>query len=381
MTSTSKPSRISSIDVLRGLVMLIMLIDHVRERFYLHQQVADPMDIQATDPSLFFTRLSAHLCAPIFVFLTGLSAWLYANPKTGAPRPVGQFLLKRGLLLIALEMTVVNFSWFGAYHTLYLQVIWAIGISMISLAALSYLPRLWIGVIGALIVFGHNALTPISFAPDETGYWLWTILHDRDYLVTDAVINVRASYPVLPWIGVIALGYFAGPLFKASLPSSQRKSWLVALGLSALACLLLLRGFNIYGETVAWQSQANLMLTTMDFLNFTKYPPSLDFLLFTVGIGLLLLAVFEHWSSPVWQILRTFGRAPMFFYIVHLYVLLLLYWAMLAAFGPNVGDYFGFNAMWQIWLMTATLGFAMYFPTRAFGRYKHQGHSTWAKYF
>ena len=166
--STSK--RIHSIDILRGLVILLMIVDHVRERFFYHHQVTDPMDIQHTDPSLFFTRLSAHFCAPIFVFLTGLSAYLYQNPIQKPKRDLQSFLLKRGLFLIVLEITLINFSWFGNYQNLYLQVIWAIGLSMISLALVIKLPRYLIGGLGLLIIFGHNLLASINLQPNEIAF-------------------------------------------------------------------------------------------------------------------------------------------------------------------------------------------------------------------
>jgi uncharacterized membrane protein len=210
-----KPSRVASIDILRGLVILLMLVDHVRERFFLHKQVFDPMDINNTEPELFFTRLSAHLCAPIFVFLTGISAWLYANPSSGIKRSAPSFLLKRGLILILLEVTLINFSWFGAYNTLYLQVIWAIGLSMIALAGAAYLPRQWIITIGLAIVLGHNLLSPIQFSLGEIGYSAWTILHDRGFLMSDAQVNVKVSYPVLPWIRCWAIILFKSQFCKA----------------------------------------------------------------------------------------------------------------------------------------------------------------------
>ena len=205
-------SRISSIDMLRGLVMLLMLVDHVRERIYLHMQVSDPMTIETTSVDVFFTRMAAHLCAPVFVFLTGLSAWLYAHPSSGDVRSPSGFLFKRGLFIIAMEVTLINFSWMGEYHTLWLQVMWAIGLSMIALSVAVKLPMWLVATIGFVIVFGHDLLTPITFMPGETGYALWTILHDRGYLIADGVLKVKVSYPVLPWIGVILLGYFAGQL-------------------------------------------------------------------------------------------------------------------------------------------------------------------------
>ncbi|MEH0157395.1 heparan-alpha-glucosaminide N-acetyltransferase domain-containing protein [Limibacter armeniacum] len=378
---TSKTSRVSSIDILRGLVMMIMLLDHVRERFFYHIPISDPIDIEQTSASLFFTRILAHLCAPVFVFLTGLSAWLYANPKGKAPRSASSFLFKRGLFLVLLEVTVINLSWFGYYQTLYLQVIWAIGLSMISLSVLCKLNRFWIGGIGALIVFGHNTLVPISFEAGEWGYTLWTILHDRGYLISDGALKIKASYPVLPWIGVILLGYFAGPLYSSKISASKRNKLLIGLGLGLLSLLLILRGFNLYGETLPWEPQETLIKSVMSFLNFTKYPPSLDYLLLTIGIACLLLSWFEQTESKWTENLRIFGAAPMFFYILHLYVLLILYKIFVAVYGIQQGEYFGFDALWQIWLFTVILLVVLYYPTKWFSIYKRQSSSKLIKYF
>ena len=380
-------NRIVSIDILRGFVILLMLVDHVRERFYLHKQVLDPMDINTTEPELFFTRLSAHLCAPIFVFLTGMSAWLYANPSSGIKRSAHSFLFKRGLILILLEATLINFSWFGAYQTLYLQVIWAIGLSMIALAVLAYLPRWWLIAIGGAIVIGHNLLSPIQFMPNEIGYSLWTILHDRGFLISDSLVNVKISYPVLPWIGVIMLGYAAGPLFSSNVSSEKRKSVLIKSGFSLLVLLLVLRGFNIYGETLEWAYQATLLLTLMDFLNYTKYPPSLDFLLFAISIGALTLAWLEtskaNWLTKV----NTLGSAPMFFYILHLYALLILYMLTYQIWGPNTlygnpqQGYLAFDHVWQVWLFAVGLVLLLYWPCKKFGEFKRATNMKWVKYF
>lgn len=374
-----KKKRIGSIDILRGLVILIMLVDHLREHFFSHHPVVDPMLIQETNASLFFTRLSAHLCAPIFVFLTGLSAWLYSNPNERPKRSATAFLLKRGIFLIFLEITLINFSWSGSYNTLYLQVIWVIGLSMISLAFLSKLPRVWIGIIGFAIVFGHNLLTPITFEKTELGYNLWTILHDRGYLEIDGLLKTRISYPVLPWIGVILLGYFMGPLYRHSQLAKKRQNILLTIGFSSLTLLLVLRGGNVYGETMPWEPQNSFIETTMSFLNFTKYPPSLDFLLLTIGIGLLLLYYFEKYHSKFAEILKVFGSAPMFFYIVHLYALLLIHGLLM--FLVNNGQIVKFNNIYQIWLMSFALSILLYYPTKKFSRYKHQSKSKLIKYF
>ena len=178
----------SLFDILRGMVILLMLVDHVRERFFLHMQVADPMIIDETSHALFFTRFMAHFCAPVFIFLT-----------------------------------LVNFSWFGSYDALYLQVMWAIGLSMIALALLTYLPHRIIGLIGIAIIVGHNALDFITFAPEEFGYALWTILHDRGYLFAGEAFKIKVSYPTLPWIGVICFGYFIAPIFSSTFDTSRRQ--------------------------------------------------------------------------------------------------------------------------------------------------------------
>lgn len=388
MTQPKTSSRIASIDILRGFVILLMLVDHVRERFFLHQQVLDPMVVETTDPELFFTRMTAHLCAPIFVFLTGLSAWLYANPSSGEPRSVQGFLIKRGLLLIFLEMTLINFSWFAAYNTLYLQVMWAIGLSMIALAIAAYLPRVWIGAIGLLIVAGHNLLTPIQFLPNELGYSLWTILHDRGFLITEGLIKVKISYPVLPWIGVIMVGYAVGPLFSKAYTAESRKKILTVSGLLCLGLLVLLRGFNLYGETADWAMQSSVIKTIMDFLNYTKYPPSLDFLLFALGIGTLLLAWLETAKYAWLEKVNVLGSAPMFFYIIHLYALLICYAIAIAIFGPNVSygstgeiNYLGFSHIGYVWLFSACLVTALYWPCKKFGQFKRKTSMRWVKYF
>lgn len=376
-------SRIASIDVMRGLVMLFMLLDHVRETVYLHKQVADPMDVQATEPALFFMRLLAHLCAPVFVFLTGLGAWLYANPAHGAPRSPASFLIKRGLLLIVLELTVINFAWAGKLPptTLWLQVIWAIGISMVALGLMASLPRWLLATLGLLIVFGHNLLTPIGFPPGHPLFVIWTVLHERAFIVDEGLMRVRISYPVLPWIGVILLGYVAGPLYARYMAAGRRIRLLWLLGTGCLALLVLLRTFNLYGETLPWTAQGDAVRTLMDYLNFTKYPPSLDFLLLTLGIALLLMAWFERRDNRLIRAVAAIGAAPMFFYVLHLYVLLLWQKLAVATLGATHGDRWGVDSVLWVWVGAAVLGVALYFPTRAFGEFKRRTTIGWVKYF
>ncbi|MCC4833014.1 heparan-alpha-glucosaminide N-acetyltransferase domain-containing protein [Shewanella sp. 10N.7] len=372
--------RIDSIDIMRGIVMLIMLLDHVRERFFFHEQVTDPMTLDSTSTGLFISRFAAHFCAPTFVFLTGVSAWLYSHPQFGPERSARSFLIKRGLFIIALECTVITFQWMGNYDMIWLQVMWAIGISMLALALLIGLPRFWLGVIGLVIVFGHNALTPISFAPGEWGYTIWAILHDRGNIFTSDFVGIRASYPVLPWIGVILLGYVIAPIYAASFDDVKRHKILIGLGLVSFALFAILRGFNIYGETLDWQQGDSVIMTLKSIFNLTKYPPSLGFLLVTIGGTLLCLSMLEKVKPQYGKVLSTFGSAPMFFYIVHLYLLLFMYRFAVNVIGPNYGELYGFTHIGWVWVVTIVLAVLLYYPTKRFSQYKHQSKQVWIKY-
>lgn len=385
MTSLSTlHTRLTSIDQLRGLVMLLMLLDHVRETFYLHMQVSDPADVTQVSPLLFAFRLAAHFCAPAFVFLTGLSAWLYGSRQPQPRWTTAAFLLKRGMFLILLELTLVNFAWTFQLppQTLYLQVIWAIGLSMLALSALLWLPRPILIVVGLMLVIGHNVLDGVRVDAGAPGHVLWAVLHQRDWIeIFDGGLKVRTSYPVLPWLGVIALGYAAGPWFGAATTPEQRARLLLAWGMGALATFVLLRSFNLYGDA-SWQYQADVVRTLMAYFNVTKYPPSLQFLALTLGVSLLLLRLFERpaWSRALAP-LAPLGGAPMFFYLLHLYVLKLLYLASLTLWGANHDPYFGFNH--AIWLLPVAAGLALllYPATRWFADLKARRRDlAWLRY-
>jgi uncharacterized membrane protein len=268
----------------------------------------------------------------------------------------------------------------GNYHTLWLQVIWVIGLSMLTLAALINLPRPWMALLGLTIVFGHNLLTPIHFQHGDWGYSLWTILHDRGYLIADGAFNIKISYPALPWMGVILLGYAAGPLFSSKLQPRVRLQKLLLLGLGCLALFILLRGLNLYGETLPWQSGTHVGETLMSVLNLTKYPPSLSFLLITLGCMFLGLIVFESNMGRVGHWLSVFGSAPMFFYILHLYLLLLLYTIAKFTFGANHGELFSVSHIVWIWVIAAILIPLLYYPVKHFSAYKRQSNQSWIKY-
>ncbi|MBJ7443683.1 MAG: DUF1624 domain-containing protein [Sphingobium sp.] len=372
-------TRLIAIDALRGLVMLFMLVDHVRETFFLHLQVTDPVDANTTDPGLFFTRLLSTFCAPTFVALTGLSAWLYGQSHSKGQ--VSEFLLKRGLFLIFLEMTVVGYAWptqAPAFPptAIWLQVIWAIGISMVALAALLHLPRAAQFGVGLAIVCLHNLLDPIRLTADQPGYVAWAILHQRS-LIEFGGAAIKTTYPVLPWIGVILLGYACGPWFAKGSDPKRRIRRLVALGLGLILGFVAIRYLNFYGDK-PWFVAETPLRTVMSFLALTKYPPSLLFLMPTVGTGCLLLALFETYEdSAVMPHLALLGGAPMFYYILHLYVLKLIYNVALVLYGPTKGKVFGVDNLSTVWIWVALLILPLYFPTRWFAQLKQRRKDIW----
>ena len=382
MTAQTIRSRIAAIDVVRGLIMLIMLFDHVRESLYAHVPITDPLTVSSTEPLLLIARTAAHFCAPLFVFLTGLGAWLYAHPAAG-PRDATGFLLKRGLLLVFLELVVVNTAWYGEVppSKLYLQVIWITGLAMIVLGLVHKLPMKVLLAVGLAIVVGHNALAWVQFDQGTAAYAVWTVLMKRGVLFSGEAFQIKVTYPLLPWIGVILLGYCAGPLYNRTMAPARRKQLMTMLGVGALAALGVLRGFNIYGENLPWEHGETTFRTVMSFVNFTKYPPSLDFLLMTLGVGMLALPRLESFDNVFTRVCATLGSAPMFFYLFHLYFLLVMQNTLVALFGANHGTRFGVDHYWMVWLTSFALMPLLYYPCRAFARYKRTSTQAWVRYF
>jgi uncharacterized membrane protein len=380
--TTPSSSRLEAIDALRGLVILIMLLDHVRETFYLHHQVSDPMQIAGLDPALFFSRSLAHLCAPVFVLLTGLSAYLYQS-KINSLAQTQAFLVKRGLFLIVLELVVINFAWTAQFppQVIYLQVIWAIGVSMVALACLISLPKIWLWCLAGLIIFGHNLLDGIQI---EHPFWqpLWYILHQRGWIECSEQLKLRSSYPVLPWIGVILFGYCLGlQFFAAGQRLQQSVSKLAGMGVASVLLFVLLRMLDMYGDQ-AQQPFSDFSGGLMSFFNLSKYPPSLDFILLNCGLGLILLWLCYRVQHQVWiKPLLVFGSVPMFFYIVHLYLLKLLYFIAVSLFGTNHGQYFGVDQVLSLWLISAVLIVVLYPLMQWFSQFKRRNHHIhWLKY-
>jgi uncharacterized membrane protein len=374
--------RLLSIDALRGLVILFMLLDHVRETFLLHRQVSDPMDIASTEPALFFSRTLAHLCAPVFVLLTGLSAWLFGEKYAGKS-DVSAFLFKRGLFLVLLEFTLVNFAWTFQLppSVIYLQVIWAIGLSMIALSLLVWLPRWLLLTLSLMIIAGHNLLDTVHFPVESALHVPWAILHDRGWIDVSDTLRLRTSYPLLPWIGVIGLGYALGPWFARGVEAGLRQWQLLIAGSAGLLGFVGLRLINGYGEK-PWAVGDTSVQTLMSFFNITKYPPSLLFIALTVSVGLLLLLAFERVQDRrLIRWLTVFGSAPMFFYLLHLYTLKVLYLIGVALFGLNQGSYFGFSSVSAIWLAAVILAIVLFPAVRWFSALKARRRDiAWLKY-
>ena len=381
-TTTAVKTRLQNIDALRGFVMVLMLLDHVRETWFVYYPVADPVDARTVFPALFFARLAVSLCAPIFVALTGLGVFLFHSNHT--VQETRAYLVKRGLLLMAFDVFYLSELYWGiTTPTVWLQVIWCIGVCMLVLAALITLPHKVLIAIGLVILFGHNLLDGIKLVPGDTFFPAWAMIHQRDAIVLPIGLTIKTTYPVLAWIGVILLGYGIGPWFLSKVTPEVRQRRLLALGCGMLAAFVALRFLNVYGDKPWFMVEGDTFRTMMSFFSLTKYPPSLLFLLLTLGAGSLLLVMFERLrEASLTDKLAVFGGAPMFFYIFHLTVLRILYHSALAIWGPNKGTLFGVENYGWVLVWYVGLVFALYFPTTWFSRLKKRRRDiAWLRYF
>ncbi|MDQ6807836.1 MAG: heparan-alpha-glucosaminide N-acetyltransferase domain-containing protein [Verrucomicrobiota bacterium] len=390
--------RVESVDVLRGLVMVIMALDHVRDFFSGYTGGATNA---ATAPGMiFFTRWITHLCAPTFVFLAGTSIYLQFLSK---PRPqLTRFLLTRGLWLMALEIVVVTamLTFHPSVHFLFLQVIWVTGISMIVMAALIYLPLWVVTAFGAVLVLTHNAFDSVTPATmGAVAGTVWRLLHVPGLLLppTSGYFWVNL-YPLIPWPGIMALGFAFG--FFLQRPPAQRQRAMLLLGLGSLAVFVLLRWSNLYGDPVRWKPQVSGLRTFLSFMDVQKYPPSLLYVLATLGLSLCLMAAFDAWQAreifqPARSILSVYGRVPFFYYVLHFTSIHLAALLTTAAMGlnwrwwialPPAGSIFagqprgwGFALpiVYLVWLLIVAL---CYFPCRWFAGVKQRNRSPWLSY-
>jgi uncharacterized membrane protein len=326
-TSDRRSYRMSSLDILRGLVIVVMALDHVRD-FVMFAAVQDPTADPSAGPLLFATRWITHFCAPTFVFLAGTSAGLMASRKS--PAELASFLLTRGLWLIAVEVLVIStansfapagITELGGRTYVGLQVIWAIGASMVVLAGAQFLGRRACLAIGAAIILGHNFLDAFWPAASTTGSTgpLWVALHARQ-LYEVGPLSIFVSYPLLPWIGVMLAGYGAAGLFE--LPEKRRRELLLRIGMGLCIAFILIRALNVYGDPRLWDfDPSNIAASVMSFLGTTKYPPSLLYILMTLGPAAIACAFVDRLYGPIKNALATLGRAPLAFYVAHFYLI------------------------------------------------------------
>jgi uncharacterized membrane protein len=313
-------SRIESVDVVRGIIMILMALDHVRDFF--GSLAVNPTDLATTTVPLFFTRWITHICAPVFFLLTGTGAYLALRRRSRAE--LSRFLLTRGLWLIFLEIVVLRFlmQFNVDYRVTMLTVLWALGWSMVFLSALVYLPTRVVTAIGVVMIATHNLLDPISAASLGAFAPLWSILHAPGFIIQGSEHVVFEAYPLIPWIGVAAVGYGLGSIYDWD--ADRRRAFLMRLGLGLTAAFVILRAMNVYGDPVPWSAQLSPMFSVLSFLNTNKYPPSLLFLLMTLGPALLLLRWVDA-KTPGWlRPAHVIGKVPLFYFLLHFFVIHLL---------------------------------------------------------
>ncbi|MEJ1238343.1 heparan-alpha-glucosaminide N-acetyltransferase domain-containing protein [Chryseolinea sp. T2] len=384
MSTETQPrtERLRSIDITRGLVIIIMALDHVRDFFSYTAYRAT--DVTQASVLLFGTRWITHICAPTFVFLSGISVYLYYR-KVSDRKRTSIFLLKRGLWLIVVDVAVISFVLTQGYQLTLLEVIWAIGCSMIFLAALIWLPRWLQALVAIVMIAGHNALAPIGEVTSEN--MILALLHNSPFFVADPPILV--AYTIIPWVGVMLLGYVTGIWF--TYPLKQSEKYLLAAGISAIAIFIMMRAINMYGDPSPWEVQERgNIFTFLSFLNVTKSPPSLLFLSLTLGISCLILVSVNHISSRLQNILLTYGKVPLFFFIVHLAIIsgVAYLWTRIA-FGRAVNLSFTKASDWpteyhpsliRTYLIWILLIIILYLPCHWFGKWKSNSDSWWSSY-
>jgi uncharacterized membrane protein len=391
---SAKVPRLVSVDVLRGLAMVIMALDHTRD-FMSSVQFA-PEDLARTYGVLFFTRFITHFCAPVFCFLAGTGAFL-ATSRGKSIQQVSRFFFTRGLWLVFLEFAVVDFAW-GFAPWAYAGVIWILGWSMMAMALIIRLPLRWIAVMGLGMIATHNLLDGINPASWGKFYWLWMMLHTPGRIPLTAHFSFYVGYVLIPLVGVMATGFAFGSL----LLRPDRRKWIVGLGISATALFFVLRGINLYGNGIAglpfgwprsvgpWRVQPTLSLTVISFFNTLKYPPSLDYLLMTLGPSLIVLGLLDEAKAErgLGRVLLVFGRVPLFYYVLHLYLLHII--AILAAlafqqplwYGPILGGTspkplgYGHDLpfVYVMWILAVAI---LYLPCRWFMDLRSR-HRDWA---
>ena len=384
--------RLESVDFLRGVVMVLMALDHVRDFF--GAAAVNPTNLAATTAPLFMTRWVTHFCAPVFFFLTGTGAAL--SLRTRSVAEVSRFLLLRGVWLLVLELLVVRWimQFNVDYHVTMLTVFWALGWSMIAMSALVLLPTWMVTTIGVTLIAAHNLFDPLRPSSFGSLAPLWTVLHSPGVIVDHSQHVVFVAYPLLPWVGVAAAGYGLGPVYGWS--SERRQAFLWRTGAALSLLFLALRMVNTYGDPVRWTQQRSMMLTALSFINTTKYPPSLLFLLMTLGPALCILAAADRRIPTLLRGAVVYGKVPLFYYLLHLLAihslaLIVCYWrygethwvtesARLDQFpfAQPPGWPSGLPVIYVIWICIAA---SLYPACRWFAGVKQQRSDAWLRFF
>jgi uncharacterized membrane protein len=389
--NTATSNRIISIDILRGLVMIIMALDHTRDFFHHTAMTADPLDPATTTTALFFTRWITHFCAPTFVFLSGLSAYLSSQSK-----PVSQaslFLIKRGSWLIVAEIVLVTLglTFDPMYRFILLQVIWAIGCSMIILGLLMRTSYYVILIVGLILFFAHNLFDYVRISsPGVVDVAVTVLLNAKGAVYTVAETHtVAALYAILPWTGVMLLGYSIGPVFTKQFSKQRRTKVLLIIGSSLIILFIVLRMLGAYGDPSKWNPGEHALFS---FLNTSKYPPSLQYCCMTLGPAILLLVLFENIQFRWTKVVSVYGRVPFFYYLLHFYILHTLLAIMFFVSGHSTAEIFdpqsfmafrpvnfgyGLLPVYVIWISVVA---ALYKPSMWFNHYKATHRQWWLKY-
>ncbi|MCX2481437.1 heparan-alpha-glucosaminide N-acetyltransferase domain-containing protein [Pedobacter sp. MC2016-15] len=387
-----KTTRIQSIDILRGLVMIIMALDHTRDFFHISAASADPLNPATTHAGLYFTRWITHFCAPIFIFLSGISVFLSSQQKDSSQASI--FMIKRGLWLIFAEIIIMTFAltFNPVYSFIFLLVFWSIGWSMILLGIFSKISGKVVTVLGMLIVFGHNLLDFADLPQTGTPAFLIKIFFTgaATILPLSPTHLIGFFYAVLPWTGMMFLGYAAGTWYQKDFSEITRRKYLIRSGLALCLIFIILRTINVYGDPAPHQEYPTFIQNVFSFMNLSKYPPSLLFFCMTIGPALLILAALENVSNKVTRVIAVYGNVPFFYYVAHFYYLHLLLAVAFFLSGYQVKDIiqspiffkpagFGFQlpVVYAIWLFVVA---SLYLPCLWFKRYKTKHNQWWLKY-
>ncbi len=372
--------------------MILMALDHCRDFMHYNTTIGqNPLDFSVTTPFLFSTRWISHFCAPVFVFLSGTSIFLYRS-KDKTKKQVAFFLFTRGLWLMLAEILVIQPLWDFNLIVIFLQVIWAIGLSMVLLSFFQFLPYRVLLVIGLIIVFGHNLLDSIVIDRPLLKSICWSLVHQQhDYPLNEHLLFV-VQYPFLPWFGLMILGYAAGKLYLPGVPSPYRKKILRYSGSAAILLFILIRYMNGYGDMHLWVIQKTSVFTFFDFVNTSKYPPSLLYILMTMGPALIVLSLVENMHGPFSRKVIVFGKVPFFYYVLHVFLIHSIAWITFFATGHSWNDldfthfrdgslpYGSGQPLWFVYAAWITVIVILYFPCRWYSKYKATHRKWWLSY-